>query len=229
MSNPHLMMVLLIGLLIGACGTSRGVSVVSHGKKDFPDHPQKETVIEQPEKAISALPPPEPPMVSEVVPSTIPLQEASLAPPSGAETGPTQNHQTAPVTSAPPAGTSEIFAQSAYSSSLPMNLGDVFFDYDQMTIRPEAMDILEQNAKIVMARFPDRKIVIEGHCDERGTEEYNLILGKRRAKAVKEFLEDLGVPASNMTIISYGKTKPFCQTRTPHCLQQNRRAHFVLQ
>lgn len=111
---------------------------------------------------------------------------------------------------------------------LPMVLKDVFFDYDRYVIRPEAIPVLQMNAKILLQGYPARDVVIQGHCDERGTEEYNLILGERRAAAVKKFLKDLGVPAKRLFVLSFGKTQPFCFARTPDCFQQNRRAHFIL-
>jgi peptidoglycan-associated lipoprotein len=70
--------------------------------------------------------------------------------------------------------------------------------------------------------------VIEGHCDERGTESYNMVLGERRANAVKEFLVDLGVPGDKLEVMSYGKEKPFCSDQNEQCWQENRRGHFVL-
>jgi peptidoglycan-associated lipoprotein len=110
----------------------------------------------------------------------------------------------------------------------PLVLKDVFFDYDRYVIRPEAIPVLQRNAKILLEGYPTRDVVIQGHCDERGTEEYNLILGERRAAAVKSFLKDLGVPAKRLYVLSFGKTQPSCFARTPDCFQQNRRAHFVL-
>ena len=70
--------------------------------------------------------------------------------------------------------------------------------------------------------------MIQGHCDERGTREYNLVLGERRAMAVKKYLTDLGVPEENMQVISYGKEKPFCLEHSKKCWQKNRRSHFVI-
>ncbi|MDH4194495.1 MAG: OmpA family protein, partial [Nitrospirota bacterium] len=96
------------------------------------------------------------------------------------------------------------------------------------TLRGDAASALEQNAKVLLKRYSNREILIEGHCDERGTEEYNLILGERRAMVVKNYLVDLGVPAANLRILSLGKNEPFCLQPTLQCFQQNRRAHFVL-
>jgi peptidoglycan-associated lipoprotein len=107
------------------------------------------------------------------------------------------------------------------------NLADVFFDYDRHTIRDDAKAALEANARLLRAEQGWR-LVVEGHCDERGTLEYNLVLGERRAKAVQEHLADLGVPISQVQVISYGKERPFCQEHNQDCWQKNRRAHFVV-
>jgi peptidoglycan-associated lipoprotein len=72
-------------------------------------------------------------------------------------------------------------------------------------------------------------ILIEGHCDERGTSEYNLVLGEKRARAAMQYLQDLGVAASRLQIVSFGKEKPFCRVHTVDCWQENRRAHLVRQ
>jgi peptidoglycan-associated lipoprotein len=107
-------------------------------------------------------------------------------------------------------------------------LGDVYFDYDRFSIRKDAISILQENAQELVAGLSDKNIVIEGHCDERGTESYNMVLGKRRASAVKEFLVDLGVPGDKLQVMSYGKEKPFCTDQNEQCWQENRRGHFVL-
>lgn len=122
----------------------------------------------------------------------------------------------------------EIFSQSAEDTTLPWTVQDVFFDYDQMAIRRDAIPILEQNAKVLLKRYPKREVLIQGHCDERGTEAYNLILGERRASAVKNYLVNLGVTSSRLRVLSLGKSQPFCPERTIPCFQHNRRAHFVL-
>ncbi|RMH34262.1 MAG: hypothetical protein D6690_11000 [Nitrospirae bacterium] len=118
--------------------------------------------------------------------------------------------------------------QEFLEEPLPAKLGDVFFDYDRYTIRADAIPVLEDNARLLLVRYPNQRIVIEGHCDERGTVEYNLALGAKRAQAVKNYLVDLGVPAENIDTISYGKEKPFCREHSLKCWQLNRRGHFVL-
>ncbi len=106
-------------------------------------------------------------------------------------------------------------------------LDDVFFDFDQYAIRSSHIPVLEKNAELLREAYQASNVLIEGHCDERGTGEYNLELGKRRAQAIKGYLIDLGVEASRIEIASYGKEKPFCAESTPNCWQHNRRGHFV--
>jgi peptidoglycan-associated lipoprotein len=104
---------------------------------------------------------------------------------------------------------------------------DAYFDYDKADIRADARDALSQTAQFLRS-YPQMKIVVEGHCDERGSTEYNLALGDRRAAAAKTFLVSLGIPADRLETVSYGKERPFCSASTEECYQQNRRAHFVL-
>jgi peptidoglycan-associated lipoprotein len=104
-------------------------------------------------------------------------------------------------------------------------LSDVFFDFDRFVIRDEARSGLEANAGLLKSQS-GAKILIEGHCDERGTSAYNLVLGERRAKATAQYLRDLGVPSSQMQITSYGNERPFCTEHSEACWQSNRRAHF---
>jgi len=105
-------------------------------------------------------------------------------------------------------------------------LGDVFFDFDRFQIRKDAMPVLDANAQWFRANG-NTAVLIEGHCDERGTLAYNLVLGEKRARAAKKYLQDLGVQASQLQITSYGETRPFCKQQNEDCYQQNRRAHFV--
>jgi len=107
---------------------------------------------------------------------------------------------------------------------------DAYFDYDKSDIRDDARQALTRDAEILKRIFAaDRSftVVIEGHCDERGSAEYNLGLGDRRATAAKEFLVQLGVPADRLTTISYGKDRPVCTDANETCYQRNRRAHLA--
>ncbi len=131
----------------------------------------------------------------------------------------TVNREEAP---APPAQSSlsesELFAQQ---------VKDVYFDYDRYTLQPEDGATIQQDATF-LSQHPDIKVVIGGHCDDRGSEEYNIALGQSRAEAVKNALVTDGVPASRIQVISYGKDKPFCSTDDEECWHQNRRAHFKM-
>ncbi len=103
---------------------------------------------------------------------------------------------------------------------------DAYFDYDRFNIRPDEMTQLETDARF-LNRYHDVKVVVEGHCDERGSEEYNLALGAKRAAAVQQALVRLGVQSARVQTISYGKEKPFCTASNEQCWQQNRRGHFT--
>jgi len=108
-------------------------------------------------------------------------------------------------------------------------LQDAYFDYDKSEIRSDAQASLTQDAtalKAILADFPSASIVLEGHCDERGSAEYNLGLGDRRASSAKDFLTQLGVPADRLKTISYGKERPVCTESSEACWQKNRRVHF---
>lgn len=107
-------------------------------------------------------------------------------------------------------------------------LKDAFFDFDKSSIRPDAKQSLDENAKWLKAN-PNAALTIEGHCDERGTGEYNLGLGQRRAKAAKDYLVSSGINAKRIKIISYGKERPFVPGHDESAWKWNRRAHFVLQ
>ena len=159
---------------------------------------------------------------SPTVPETIYTPEPALVRPEPSEAAKPISAQTATENEK-----AESMVQDVEEGNLPLTLEDVFFDFDQYLIRPEAIKILELNAKVLQKRFPDRELILQGHCDERGTEEYNLILGGRRAAAVKNFLKDLGIPPDNLRVLSLGKMQPFCSIPSVECFQKNRRVHFV--
>ncbi|TDH35125.1 peptidoglycan-associated lipoprotein Pal [Pseudohoeflea suaedae] len=109
-----------------------------------------------------------------------------------------------------------------------VNVGDrIFFDTDSSSIRPDAAATLDKQAQW-LARYPQYRITVEGHADERGTREYNLALGARRAAAAKSYLASKGVPASQMQTISYGKERPVAVCDDISCWSQNRRSVTVL-
>lgn len=106
-------------------------------------------------------------------------------------------------------------------------MGDVYFDFDKYDLRPDARERLRKNADF-MREYPTLTFGLEGHCDERGTNEYNLALGERRANAAKDYLLSLGVASDRLRTISYGEERPFCMSHDESCWQKNRRGHFVL-
>lgn len=104
-------------------------------------------------------------------------------------------------------------------------LADAFFDFDEASLRADAKTALENNAKWMEKNSGN--VIVEGHCDERGSVEYNLALGEKRAKAAKEYLVSYGIAANRLTTISYGKERPFDPGHDENAWSQNRRAHFV--
>ncbi len=119
----------------------------------------------------------------------------------------------------------EIPSSSRRGATSPLK--DIYFDFDRYTLQPEARQILKANAEWLKSN-PTGRVEIEGHADERGTNEYNLALGARRAQAVKDYLATLGIGADRLSTISYGEELPVCKGQGESCWQRNRRAHFVI-
>ena len=192
----------VLSLLVGCAG--RKVSTSAQDQTLVPGPPSKveEAKVEPP---VPAEPPQE---VAKDEPAPPEPPKAEL------QQEPAPLPHPLPVTPVPPAPE-------------PLMLADVYFDFDRFLIRSDARAVLEANAGRLKAEN-GRKLRIEGHCDERGTVDYNLVLGERRAQAVKQYLQDLCVRSSQIQITSYGKEKPFCTDHSEACWQSNRRAHFVL-
>jgi peptidoglycan-associated lipoprotein len=127
---------------------------------------------------------------------------------------------------APPAVAVPTNTMSA-EEEFKANMQDAFFDYDTYDIRSDAEATLAKDASY-LASHPDVKIVLGGYCDERGSNEYNLALGQKRADSAKNALVKAGVAADRIRVVSYGKEKPFCSESTEECWQQNRRAGFAM-
>ncbi|MBW1982640.1 MAG: peptidoglycan-associated lipoprotein Pal [Deltaproteobacteria bacterium] len=104
---------------------------------------------------------------------------------------------------------------------------DIHFDFDQYVLKPAAIQILDEKAAY-MREHPDVRVLIEGHCDERGSNEYNLALGDRRANSAKNYLVRAGIAEKRIVTISYGEERPLCTQHTESCWWKNRRAHFVI-
>ena len=138
----------------------------------------------------------------------------------------------APPPPAAPAPTTlsedEIFAKKTVDQlNKEGHLADVFFDLDESSVRDDARPSLQKNADW-LKRWPSVRFTIQGHCDERGSAEYNLALGDRRANSVKAYLISLGVAADRIAVVTRGKESPFCTEQSEACWQQNRRGHFVI-
>ena len=127
---------------------------------------------------------------------------------------------------APPPPTTSSTGNESDARLFSQNVKDVFFDYDSYDITSQDQAVIQADARFLQ-QHPSMSFMIEGHCDERGSIEYNLALGENRAQTTKQALTQAGVSATRMRTISYGKEKPFCTESTESCWQQNRRAHFA--
>jgi peptidoglycan-associated lipoprotein len=169
------------------------------------------TQASAPPPAAAPAPPPPPVVVQETVKETIVETPAPKpAPPTAAPATPAPTARPAP----------KEFAVNA-------NVKDVFFDFDKYNIKPEYAKVLDANATWLKTNA-GQLVLIEGHADECGTVEYNLVLGERRAKSAMNYLVAQGVQANRFTVISYGKERPFCTEHNEACWSQNRRAHFLV-
>ncbi|HXM96631.1 MAG TPA: peptidoglycan-associated lipoprotein Pal [Candidatus Dormibacteraeota bacterium] len=130
------------------------------------------------------------------------------------------------ITVAAPAPVEPVDTDQSLDQLFLKEVRDAYFDLDKADIRPDAREALGKTAEF-LRNYPQLKVTIEGHCDERGSTEYNLGLGDRRASAVKQYLVSLGISADRLTTVSYGKEKPFCMEANEDCYQKNRRGHFV--
>jgi len=114
--------------------------------------------------------------------------------------------------------------------SLLDRIQDIYFDYDKHVLRPDAESTLQADAQTlreILRQYPTYKLTVQGFCDERGSDEYNLALGDARARKAQEFLETLGLPSSQLRTVSFGKEKPVCNDHDEACWQKNRRAHIT--
>lgn len=160
----------------------------------------------------------------QVYPSDTTTYTLSAKGPGGSETRSATVTVTVPPPPPPPPA-----PKASLEELLARDVQDAYFDYDKSDIREDARATLTRNAdslKGIFADIPDAVVVVEGHCDERGSAEYNLALGDRRATSAKDFLTQLGVPSDKLKTISYGKERPQCTESNEDCWQRNRRAHF---
>jgi len=165
-------------------------------------------------KNIAAVPPPPPPLSTS---------HASVTPAAPAS----------PATTVQPAAVAPRYPDAATRARINELLGkieDAYFDYDKATLRSDALKALEADStelRDILKDYPDYKLTIEGHCDERGSDEYNMALGDRRAVSAKDYLVQVGIPSAQLNVISYGKQRPVCQDHDEACWQRNRRIHIV--
>ena len=171
-----------------------------------------------------------------VAAAILPLSQGckKKAPTTTAEARPPVEEPAPPVTNVPPpvetrpdVDAVDIGSQDLASLNAKGYLKDAYFDYDQSDLRDDARTVLSSNAEW-LKRYRTIQVLVEGHCDERGTSAYNLALGDRRANAARDYLDSLGVAASRIRTVSYGKERPACTEASEDCYQQNRRAHFVI-
>jgi peptidoglycan-associated lipoprotein len=161
-----------------------------------------------------------------ITPSETTTYRLNASGPNGTISGTTTVTVTNPAPPTTPARTTTMTLEQSVNRLLV----DAYFDYDSNQIRPDARDALTKDAdslKKIFADFPSASVIVEGHCDERGSAEYNLGLADQRASATKEYLTSLGVPAAKLKTVSYGKERPQCTEQTEECFQKNRRAHFT--
>jgi len=224
---------LLAVAILSGCASRKVVTAVedqSFLPGEVPQAPVVEAVkvppptpAEPPREEIQVVtpPPPEPPREEIPAGALTPAEPPKVeAPPAKAPEVEEVRIAEQPVAPAPPP------PPAVEPAPTVAELSDVFFDFDRFAIRSDASASLEANAGALKAQS-ETKILIEGHCDERGTSAYNMVLGERRAQAAKQYLQDLGVPSSQIQITSYGKERPFCTEHSEACWQSNRRAHFT--
>jgi peptidoglycan-associated lipoprotein len=162
--------------------------------------------------AAPPMPPPPPP------PPTAPAPPPPPAPPPAP----------APAPAPRPLSEDELFARKSVDElNAEKPLSDVFFELDRADIQDAGRSILQRDAEW-LKRWTSTQVTIEGHCDSRGSAEYNLGLGSRRAGAVKDYLISLGVPQTRLTTVSKGKEQPACSDENESCWSQNRRGHFIV-
>jgi len=160
-------------------------------------------------------------------PAAQPTQNAAQTPSSR----PVQRAASQPSQPAPEARSNYPNAATrARIDQLLARIEDAYFDYDKHTLRPDAVKALQSDStelRDILKDYPNYKLTIEGHCDERGSAEYNMALGEKRAESAKDYLVQVGIPSNQLAVISYGKEKPVCDEHDEACWQRNRRIHIV--
>jgi peptidoglycan-associated lipoprotein len=167
-------------------------------------------------KQVAAAPPPPSPAATPAVvkPTASYVRPAVTQPPAVAET----------PSRYPNAATRKRIDE------LLARIEDAYFDYDKATLRQDAQKTLQADStelRDLLKDYPDYKLTIEGHCDERGSAEYNMALGDRRAEVARDYLVQVGIPSAQFKVVSYGKERPVCEDHDEACWQRNRRIHIM--
>jgi peptidoglycan-associated lipoprotein len=196
------------------------------------NHPERSTII-----AVAAVAMLAAGCAKKKVTAAAPPPPASTtARPAAVSSRPAPSQARAAVTARPtppstaPASRYPSAATRARIDELLAKIEDAYFDYDKSALRPDALNALEADStelRDILKDYPDYNLTIEGHCDERGSDEYNLALGDRRAQAAKDYLVQVGIPSSQLNLVSYGKMKPVCTAHDEACWQKNRRIHIL--
>ena len=162
-------------------------------------------------------------------PPPVPIA-APAATPKSASPPPARTAMTQPPADNTPAPRYPNATTRARIDQLLAKIDDAYFDYDKYSLRPDALKALQVDStelRDILRGYPDYKLTVEGHADERGSAEYNVALGDRRASAAKDYLVGIGIPSAQLDVISYGKERPICQEHDEACWQRNRRIHIV--
>jgi peptidoglycan-associated lipoprotein len=171
-------------------------------------------------KKVAVAKPPAPPVQASAPAQPAPARPAATPRPAARPEAPVQTASSR----TPDAAT------RARIQDLLNRIQDAYFDYNQHNLRPDAESALRTDAQtlaLILRDYPDYKLTVEGYCDERGSEAYNLALGEERAQRAKSFLTDSGIPGTQIKTISYGKDRPVCTDNDESCWQRNRRAHIT--
>ena len=172
-------------------------------------------------KVAAAAPPPPAPQPTAQAPRPQPVAQQPR----------TATQTPAPVQASQPQRAPNA-ATRARIDTLLARIEDAYFDYNKYSLRPDAIQALKADSselRDILKDYPDYKLTVEGHCDERGSAEYNVALGQERAQAAKDYLVQVGIPSDQLATISYGKEKPACEEHDEACWQKNRRIHIVAQ
>src|SRR5580700_659778 len=166
----------------------------------------------------------------KVVAKATPPAPTPIAPAAASNSAPTSDRSRPAQTASSTQPRLPDAATRARIQDLLNRIQDAYFDYNKHTLRPDAETALRTDAQTladIIKQYPDFKLTVEGFCDERGSDEYNMALGDARAKQTKEYLANLGLPGNQLATISYGKDKPVCADHDEACWQKNRRAHIT--